>query len=106
MSKMLKKDPKERISAKAALVHPYFAKKNKPKVGYDDDLTINKLPNPGSEVPETRPKKASLFSRPPNIPYIKKPDAVDPNHEDFSSFVTKDPIWAGENQKQAQSQIP
>jgi hypothetical protein len=94
---MLEKEPTKRIRAAEALRHPYFtATKKLQKVPSYENLDIEKNSEGDDQVPDVRPKKTSLFAKPLRIPYLTKENAVDPSHEELNSFVTKEPLFAGE----------
>ena len=98
---MLQKEPEKRISAIDALKHQYFnPQKLLKKMPSYEDLNPDKI----DVIPDTRPKKKSVFTKAPRIPYLTKENTVDPSHEELNSFVTKEPLYAGE--KHSNNSIP
>ncbi|KRX03324.1 Protein kinase-like domain [Pseudocohnilembus persalinus] len=106
LSKMLQKDPKNRITAEQALQHPYFVKNNKQmrRGSYDTIKTQQQMIQDKimQQEDEIRPKQKTLFSKPLRLPYVGKNDnslnICDQNGN--GSFVTQEALFKHRLQQQ------
>ena len=94
--KMLEKDPARRITAAAALHHPYFVnEKQIKKAPSTDDLHVF---DNNDDLPKVREKQISMFTKPLRIPYLTKEGTSGSTDDNLNSFVTRDPLYTAQNQ--------
>lgn len=50
------------------------------------------------DLPKVREKQISMFTKPLRIPYLTKEGTSGSTDDNLNSFVTRDPLYTGQNQ--------
>ncbi|KRW98666.1 Protein kinase-like domain [Pseudocohnilembus persalinus] len=109
LTKMLQKDPQNRISAKDALKHEYFKKNYSGNGNTSNSYASNRIIKTSSVQNldqqnqqiqlVNRNKKKSVFNRPVPIPYLSQEPTIDPNYNVGSFQVQNQNMWIKQNSK-------